>query len=152
MNEQNIKIQLAQDVVGQCVCQKVREVARKITRAYDDALRPTGIKANQFTMLSVIALTDGLSLTMLADKIGVERTTMIRNLKPLEREKQIEIYDQSGTRARSAKITGKGLAVLQDALPLWREAQDALKDQIGESVWVAMQANMDALGMPPSLA
>lgn len=149
MQHSILKNELEQEVVGQCVCQKVRKAARTVTRAYDEALKPVGIKANQFTMLSVIALVDDLSLTSLADKIGMERTTLIRNLGPLERDGLVEIYAQPGSRARSAKITEQGQYLIKEALPLWRKAQSSLKQYLGDEMWASMQTNLHGLGSAP---
>ncbi|SDE70844.1 MarR family winged helix-turn-helix transcriptional regulator [Kordiimonas lacus] len=146
MKKSKIIEKLKQDVAGQCACQKLRKATRIITRRYDEALKPIGIKGNQFTMLSVISLVDAVTLTELADKMGMERTTLIRNLKPLERDGLISISSEGFRRARSAEITDKGLNVLEEALPIWHQAQDSLRIELGANTWKIVHDGLEALG------
>jgi len=74
---------LRNDVATVCVCRKTRETARKISRLYDDLLQPAGIKATQFTLLAAISVQGDATLTELAESLGMDRTTLSRNLKPL---------------------------------------------------------------------
>ncbi len=138
--------QLNSDVAGACACQKMRQASRKISRMYDEALRPTGIKTTQFTMLSIITRNDGATLTALAEVLGVERTTLSRNLRPLERRGLIAVSAEGYRRARSAEITEKGVAVLEKALPLWRSAQKSLKRILGDDIWRRIQSELTEVG------
>lgn len=138
--------QLSTDVAGACACQKMRQASRKISRMYDDALRPTGIKNTQFTMLSVITRNDGTTLTKLAEILGVERTTLSRNLGPLERSGLIAVSAEGYRRSRSASITEKGVTVLEKALPLWRSAQKSLRKRLGDDIWNRIQNELTEVG------
>ena len=106
---------------------------------YDDALRPAGIKTTQFTLLAVVTRNDGATLTELAELLAVDRTTLSRNLGPLERGGLIEVSAEGYRRARSAKITDKGVAAMEKALPLWRSAQKSLKNLLGDDIWRQIQ-------------
>ena len=134
--------QLSSDVAGACACHKMRAAARKITRRYNDALKPAGIKVTQFTMLAAVGLFEGVSLTELSANLGMDRTTLSRNLGPLERQALVETYDDGVGRARSARLTGKGVNVMEIALPLWREAQDSLRRSLGDEIWVRVHAEL----------
>lgn len=138
---------LRRDVAGYCACEKLRTATRIVTRRYDEALKPVGLKGNQFTMLTVASLTDAMTLTELAKKMGMERTTLVRNLKPLEREGLISLSDEGFRRSRTAEITDKGLSLLQQALPIWRDAQDALRRELGEETWKTVHEGLSALRM-----
>ena len=137
---------LSNDVANVCVCRKTRETARKISRLYDDMLQPAGIKATQFTMLAAISLQGGATLTELAESLGMERTTLSRNLKPLERSGLIEVSAEGYRRARSASITDQGVAKMEKALPLWRSAQKLLKKRIGGETWERIQTDLNEIG------
>ena len=137
---------LSSDVAGVCACQKMREASRKITRMYDESLRPAGIKATQFTMLAVVARKNEATLTELAETLGMERTTLSRNLGPLERNGLIEVSAEGYRRARSANITNKGVAVMEKALPLWRLAQKSLKRRLDDEAWDRIQIDLTAIG------
>lgn len=131
--------QLSSEVANTCACRKMREASRKVSRMYDDALRPAGIKTTQFTLLAVVARNDGATLTELAELLAVDRTTLSRNLGPLERGGLIEVSAEGYRRARSAKITDKGVAAMEKALPLWRSAQKSLKKRLGDDMWRQIQ-------------
>ncbi len=137
---------LSSDVADVCACRKMREASRKITRMYDEVLRPAGIKANQFNMLGVVALKNEATLTELAETLGMERTTLSRNLRPLERNGLVEVSAEGYRRARSANITNKGIAVMEKALPLWRSAQNSLKRRLGDETWDRIQIDLTEIG------
>lgn len=134
--------QLSSDVAGACACHKMRAAARRITRRYNDALRPAGIKATQFTILAVVGLNEGATLTELSTRLGMDRTTLSRNLGPLERQALVQTFDGGHGRARSTKLTTKGVTVMETALPLWREAQRSLKRSLGNDVWERVQTEL----------
>ena len=134
--------QLSTDVAGACACHKMREAARKITRKYNSALKPAGIKVTQFTMLAAVGLKEGSTLTEISAYLGMDRTTLSRNLGPLERQALIEIYDGGYGRARSAKLTDKGVTVMETALPLWRRAQKSLRQNPGDQIWTQVHAEL----------
>ncbi|MDH3474180.1 MAG: MarR family transcriptional regulator, partial [Rhodospirillales bacterium] len=63
----------------------LRRTARRLTQAYDQALRPSGLRLTQFSVLANLTRSGGLSITDLAELLAMERTTLTRNLRPLER-------------------------------------------------------------------
>lgn len=142
MNNADIIISLKSEVAGQCACEMTRAVSRTITRRYDEALKSTGLRTTQFTILTVIALSKDETLTDLAHTLSTERSTIIRNLKLLERDGYIEMTGSGQGKAHKAKITDKGLEVLAECLPLWHGAQDALKNDLGHEVWANVTQNL----------
>lgn len=137
---------LSSEVANVCACRKMREASRKITRMYDEFLRPAGIKTTQFTMLAVVARMDAATLTELAKILGLDRTTLSRNLRPLERDGLIEVSAEGYRRARSVNITNEGIAAMEKALPLWRSAQKSLKRRLGEDTWGRIQMELTEVG------
>lgn len=133
------------DVARSCACLRVRKAARVVTRAYDEALRPLGLKVTQFSVLIAVSVGDGLSITALADALDMERTTLTRNLGPLARDKLVAVDAGDGRRARAVRITAKGRALLDKALPLWRQAQDALRRRLGRDRWDDVRSRLDDL-------
>ena len=142
MSRKQLRQQLGSDVAGVCACRKMRLASRKITRMYDDVLRPAGVKATQFAVLAVVADQDEATLTELAGTLGMDRTTLSRNLRPLERDGLIKISAEGYRRARSANITNKGVAIMEKALPLWRSAQKSLKRRLGDDIWDRIQIEL----------
>lgn len=114
-----------------CVCANLRQATRRVTQAYEEVLRPTGLKATQFTLLATVAQTGQLPLTQLADFMGMDRTTLTRNLKPLQEQGLIGNPPGPDRRMRLVDLTKKGLKTLEEALPLWEKAQANMVDKLG---------------------
>ena len=76
----------------------------------------------------------------------MDRTTLSRNLKPLERSGLVDISAEGYRRARSAGITNKGVTVMAKALPLWKSAQRLLKKRIGNETWDRVQLDLKEIG------
>tara|TARA_R110002094_G_scaffold71252_14_gene79846 strand:- start:368 stop:817 length:450 start_codon:yes stop_codon:yes gene_type:complete len=142
MTRDELMRQISKDVEGNCACNKLRMASRKVTRMYDEAMRPMGITPTQFTLLAVVGGSDTVTLTELAELLGMERTTLLRNLKPLEREELIAVSAEGYRRARSVQLSDKGVSVLSEALPLWRNAQAILKKQLGADIWNQLQIDL----------
>src|SRR3954469_5809239 len=115
-----------------CLCLASRRAARTITRAFDRRLRPHGIRTTQFTLLAMLELRGPTPIGELADALGMERTTLTRNLALLEAEHWVDIRaDQSDARSRVVALAPKGRTMVAAALPAWRKAQDAAAASIG---------------------
>lgn len=121
--------------VESCACQKVRMAARAVTRAYDDALRPMGLRATQLTVLVAVGNNGSMSITALANVMGMDRTTLTRNLGPLEKEGLITVGLEGWHRSRAVEITKKGQSRLRQALPYWEQAQANLRRKLGDQNW-----------------
>ena len=114
-----------------CACASLRRAARLVTQVYDAALRPAGLRATQFTMLAVLAGKGQLVQSKYADLLGMDGTTLTRNLKPLVKKDWIRIDRDDDQRVRLVSITEAGSAVMEEALPLWRAAQAKFRDGLG---------------------
>jgi DNA-binding MarR family transcriptional regulator len=103
-----------------------------MTRAFDRHLRPHGIRTTQFTLLAMLELRGPTPLTELADALGMERTTLTRNLALLEAERWVDSRsDPDDARARIIALAPKGRAMVAAALPAWRKAQAQAAASIG---------------------
>jgi DNA-binding MarR family transcriptional regulator len=123
----------------------VRTAARAVTRAYDEALRPVGLRATQLSVLVAVAADDALSITALAKLMGMDRSTLTRNLRPLETEGLIKVGNEGWRRSRMLEVTAKGRARLREAIPLWEKAQKALQRKLGDRSWDLIRKNLDDL-------
>lgn len=130
---------LAQTLLDTCMCHRTRMAARAITRAYDDALRPTGLRATQVSVLAAVGARGALSIKSLADSLEMERTTLTRNLRPLEERGYVLLAPERRHRSRMLTLTASGRAALLDALPLWEDAQRTIKRRLGDQRWPAVQ-------------
>lgn len=87
-------------------------------------MRGTGLRASQFTLLVVLTRAgDAVPMSRLAALLGVERTTLTRNLRPLEAKRYLSIRTSEDQRVRRVAITERGRAAAASALPAWRKAQ-----------------------------
>lgn len=115
----------------QCLCLASRRAARAITRQFDTALRPHGLRATQFSLLSGLALKGPQSIGALASLLGADRTTLTRNLAVAEARGLVSVAPGDDARARIARLTAEGRRVLQDALATWRAVQAGLTEEMG---------------------
>jgi DNA-binding MarR family transcriptional regulator len=109
-----------------CSCFAVRRAARAITQHYDRHLRPSGLRATQFTLLVVLALEGRKPLGQIADFLGTERTTLTRNLRPLVARGLVVVGSHRDRRIQLLEASPRGVAAARKALPLWREAQRSI--------------------------
>lgn len=130
---------LARSLIDNCMCHKARMAARAITRSYDEALRPTGLRATQVSVLAAVGAEGALSITSLADSLEMERTTLTRNLRPLEDQGYVVLAPEARHRSRVLTLTASGRKVLMEALPLWEEAQRQMKRRLGAARWPQVQ-------------
>jgi DNA-binding MarR family transcriptional regulator len=137
----------AADFFAQCVCLGVNRAARVVSRRYDAALRPSGLSSGQFSILGSLARDEAVALGVLADLLGMDRTTLNRNLKPLEAEGMVATgVDPNDRRIRSVRLTQAGRDRLQQAVPLWEKAQDQSTRRIEQGGWPPIRASLDNLG------
>ena len=114
-----------------CFCLAARQAARKITRLYDSCMQPSGIRATQFTILSQLMLRGEMPVGKLAGILGMERTTLTRNLAPLEQQRWIAITPGDDPRARLLSITAQGRGVVRRGFPYWSKAQAHVANLLG---------------------
>ena len=118
-----------------CACANLRRATRMVTQAYDAALRPVGLRATQFTMLSVLAIRGQIRQSKFADILGMDGTTLTRNLQPLLKNEWIQIDREEDQRVRLISITKPGRQVLDQAVPLWRQVQSQFVMGLGDQQW-----------------
>ena len=132
-----------------CVCFNLRKATRMMTQLYEEALKPAGIRGTQFTLLAATASAGPISVNRLADIIVTDRTTLTRNLKPLERDGLITVQPGDDLRVREVSLTAKGRKTLDRAYPLWKRVQARLREQLGDSrvdqLLVDLQATVEGL-------
>jgi DNA-binding MarR family transcriptional regulator len=117
-----------------CLCLASRRAARTMTRAFDRKLRPFGIRATQFSALVMLSLRGALTIGELANSLGVERTTLTRNLELIEAKGWVKVLvGEEDARARVVSMTPKGRAAVNAAVGAWREAQNAALAAVGNS-------------------
>jgi len=126
-----MKSLLQQHALHKCACFNTRKSARVLTKHYDDALQTLELKPTQFTILAILSSVDVITVTELANIMILDRTTLTRNLRPLEKQKLIKTAAGDDRRTRMISLTKKGLIKLEAAIPLWKQAQKEVTKYLG---------------------
>ncbi len=124
--------EIAESTSKTCLATRVRQLSRIITRVYDDAMRPLGITASQYTLLAQLASRDGITAVEIGHELDIEKSTLSRNLKRLLALGHIIMDPPAGRRGRGLHLTAKGSAVLRDAYPIWQAAQSSTLAVMGQ--------------------
>lgn len=114
-----------------CLCLAARRAALAITRTFERRLRESGIRVTQFTILTNLILRGPVTVGALAKTIGVERTTLTRNLALIEKAGWVRVRPGKDARLRIVAATPAGIRKVENAYPAWRDAQAAVSEAIG---------------------
>jgi DNA-binding MarR family transcriptional regulator len=131
-----------------CMCINVRRASLAITEVYDSFLAPSGLKISQYSLLNYARKLGPVSVSDLAAAMRLDRTTLVRSLKPLEEKGYIADTAVKGTRNRQLLLTDSGREVTEQAGGLWADAQNYLKKQLGKDdleTLTALLARVEAL-------
>src|SRR6266436_9359615 len=103
-----------------CSCAALRQAARHVTRLYDDALAPTGLGVNQFSVLARLGHVGPSTIQDLARLLIMDRSTLGHLLRPLEKRGlvRLQVSEQDG-RSRTVALTRAGKALVAKARSLW---------------------------------
>ena len=115
-----------------CACLEMRKAGRVLTQVYDQYLRPSGIRGTQFAMLLRISALNAPSVTDLGQDMGMDQTTATRNLELLERQGYVLLEPHpEDARKKQIRLTLEGREKLNEAIPLWQEAQCGIRNRLG---------------------
>lgn len=119
-------------LLGSCACAQLRRAARSLSAFYDRFLSVSGLTVTQYAVLVNVGRTEKISRTKLAKQMGMERTTLTRNLRPLEQ--QLLIQDAVGLdrRERVLQLTKAGMKRLNQSYPYWEQAQASFLLEFGQ--------------------
>ncbi|SEB95410.1 DNA-binding transcriptional regulator, MarR family [Rhizobiales bacterium GAS191] len=135
--------------ISGCTCLRVRRTARQLTGIYDRLLEPTGLTINQFGLLAHLhgakeAGRPSLSMGQLAERVGMDPTTLNRSLKPLAAQRLVaDMADLQDRRVRAVAITQAGRRRLADAVAPWRQAQARVESELGKQETLGLNGLLD---------
>lgn len=118
-----------------CACFNFRKASRVVTQFFDEALQPAGVRSTQLVILLAIAVNDRSNSARLARKLVMDRSTLVRNLRPLERRGLLKLSPGQDRRTRIISLTKRGRETLARSIPFWEEAQKKFVEQIGAQRW-----------------
>ena len=129
-----------------CACNQLRRSARTLTRLYDAAIAPSGLKVTQLPILVGLGSAGELPVTALAEALALDRTTLTRNLKVLEERGLVGVVEDGGdARVRLVSLTAEGGRVLAGALAAWKGVQESVEARFGSDRLRALHGELEEL-------
>ena len=126
-----------------CTCYRLRKLTRAMSRLYDQHMATVGLKTTQYSALSNIRR-EALPVAELAERMGMERTTLTRNLKPLIEAGWVELKPGPDSRQRIVTITGPGLEKFGEAYPVWLGVQREFEKLVGRDAVRALHQQISS--------
>jgi DNA-binding MarR family transcriptional regulator len=126
-----------------CVCFNLRWVSRAITQFFVGELRQHRLLPTQTPVLAALSANSNASMAELSDWLGMDRTTLVRNLRPLERDGLVKSSRRGRGNKVSLSLTPKGRAALQEFLPHWQVAQRKVVNTLGPERWAEILRDLE---------
>jgi DNA-binding MarR family transcriptional regulator len=126
-----------------CTCFKLRKLTRAMSRLYDQHMASVGLKTTQYSLLANAARA-ALPVAELAELLGMDRTTLTRNLKPLLDAGWVVLMPGQDSSQRIVTITDDGRAKVKQAFVVWRQAQAAVEHQLGRETVRALNRQLES--------
>ena len=128
---------------GGCMGFALRRAARVVGRRYDAAFRKIGLRGGQFTILASLSHGRPLALGALAETLGMDRTTLTADLRPLERQGFVmSVADEKDRRVRLLALTPAGREMFEKAVPVWRQVQEETRATLKGIGWDDMRDHL----------
>jgi DNA-binding MarR family transcriptional regulator len=129
---------------GPCACSQLRRAARKLSMLYDQTLQPAGITVTQYAVLINVARAGEISRTALAAQLGMDRTTLTRNLIPLEKSNLLVPAQSADRRERLIRLSKSGAGKVRQSFTLWQKAQQTFAEQMGPAKLKQFRSALEA--------
>jgi DNA-binding MarR family transcriptional regulator len=133
--------------IENCVCFNLRWVTRVMTRFFDAEMRRHGIRPTQGTILLALNAKESWSMAELSDWLGMDRTTLVRNLRPLQRDGLAKAFGGGRGGRVELSITAKGRKKIKESKPAWRSAQSAAVKTLGEQRWSTILSDLETAAL-----
>jgi DNA-binding MarR family transcriptional regulator len=127
-----------------CVAFNLRKSSQVVSRIYAREMHDAPVRGPLFALMMMIHRRGPASITKLAQDVGLDRTTLTRNLRPLVQKGLIQI-EQLGANRKQVSLLPKGEAALRESLECWRKAQEKVVSQLGEERWDRMRGDLAAV-------
>lgn len=128
-----------------CVCFNLRRVTRAVTQFFDAEMRRHGIRSTQCSILAALHTIGTSNMAGLSEVLGMERTTLLRNLQPLQRDGLVAVEGGGQGGYVELSLTAKGRKQIEKLTPAWEAAQRTAVQVLGEKRWSALLADLDAV-------
>lgn len=126
-----------------CACASLRRAARLLTQRYEEALRPHGLRASQFTVLQMLSLVGEANQGSIARMLAMDSTTLTRTLGVMTRSGWLAKQHGNDRREWLFRLAPAGQKKLKQALPHWERVQETLRRKLGQTRWDALRQSTD---------
>jgi DNA-binding MarR family transcriptional regulator len=130
---------------GFCASLNFRRAARALTSLFDHALRESGIRSTQFTILTAVAKNQPVAIGKISELLVIDPTTLTRSLDLLRKQSLLSVSPRGAMRQRFLHLTVEGEKTLSRAVPLWRKIQQEFVGQMGEETWNKLREELELL-------
>jgi DNA-binding MarR family transcriptional regulator len=130
-----------------CVCFNLRWVTRMVTQFYDAEMRRHGVRPTQGSILVSLRSKDSWNMAELSDWLGMDRTTLVRNLRPLQRDGFVKTDGGGRGHRVEVMITDKGRKQIEKLTPAWQTAQNAIVQTLGQKRWSAILSDLETAAL-----
>ncbi len=130
---------------SECTCFNLRKASRTITQLFDKAMQPSGLRGTQFSVLTMLFFFAPVTVTVLSKKLLMDRTTVTRNLMPLEQQGYIIVKAGKDLRTRTVELTKTGIKALEKAFPLWKETQSKIIGKLGKKRFESLISDLSEI-------
>ena len=120
------------------MCGSFRRTARALTQMYEEALRPVGLRATQFTILQALELAGEVSQGRLGEMLAMDSTSLTRTLGIMRRAGWVSEKRGEDRRERWIRLSSAGEATLKGAMPVWEKVQSRLRAKLGKKEWESL--------------
>ena len=118
-----------------CMCGSFRRTARALTQVYEEALRPLGLRATQWTILQALARAGEVSQGRLGEMLAMDSTSLTRTLAIMRHAGWVAEQRGEDRRERRIRLSPGGQAKLKRATPVWEKVQSRLRKKLGKHEW-----------------
>lgn len=115
-----------------CACGNLRRASRVVTQVYDRFLQSSSLKVTQFILLMAVRMLGPITITRLAEKMFMDRTTCTRNLKGLQEKNFLHFEQPEDKRMKKIVLTHEGNEILEKTIPMWEKAQNFIANEVGK--------------------
>ncbi len=127
-----------------CTALNLRKASRVVTKLFDDVLRPIRLRSTQLPILVTLRLLGPTTMRQLSAGLVMSPTTLTRNLKPLMKRGMVQVLAGEDKRTREISLAEPGHSLLEEAVPLWEEAQGITVESLGHARWRNLIAELSA--------
>ena len=134
-----------------CHCTNMRQISRKITNIYDEFLKPSNLNVTQYSLLSNLKRVQPIKMNDFSKVVKLDRSTLVRNLKPLINLSLIEIKSIDKSKAQLLELSQKGIELQNEGYKYWQKAQEYIEQTINHAeleIFYTIVKKMESLEIP----